>query len=338
MDTYHNEFNSYPDVGPAQLPTWCAFALGGIVTFLFVYIGIARPAANEMSMMRRQLGTLEQSVWEVAGQKGTADEANDLLAALNEQREQAIAAKESLAEIRELNQQLLVEAERVHSAMAAVSQLGALKDMLLANSDRADQAAEVLSISEDLYHRLASAADTTEIARQTGTELLALREDLVDQSEEVVVAKQNLDELINMNQELNDKAGDAHKAKEKADELIALQDTIISNTGDLADAIETLELTNELDMQFHEAAISFDSIKHWMVEVVAMEPILKQARQTIEPLLDFGNLRHMGPDQLRELARTFTRNYADSSQFVIKHAIEASSLSTAALDDSVTTE
>ena len=74
-----------------------------------------------------------------------------------------------------------------------------------------------------------------------------------------------------------------------------------------------------------------------MVEVVAMEPILQQARQTIEPLLDFGNLRHMGPDQLRDIAKAFTRSY-DKSQFAIEAVTDANSLSTAALDDSVTTE
>ena len=337
MDTYHNEFQSYPDVGPAQLPTWCAFALGGIVTFLFVYIGIARPAAREMSLMRRQLSTLEQSVWEVAGQKDIAGETTSLLVALNEQKVHAIQAKESLAEMRELQQQLVVESDRVHSAMAAVSQLGALKDMLLANSDRADQAAEVLSISEDIHHRLASAAETTAIARQTGEELLALREDLAGRSQEVEEAKQNLDQLIDINRELNEKAGEAEEAQEKANDLIALQDSIINRTGDLADAIETLELTNELGLRFNDAVASFENIRHWMVEVVAMEPIFQQARQTIEPLIDFGNLRRMSPDQLRELARTFTRN-VDTSVAIQPATEGSSSMSTAALDGSVTTE
>ena len=338
MDTYQNEFRSYPDVGPAQLPTWCAFALGGIVTFLFVYIGIARPAAREMALMRRQLSTLEQSVWEVAGQKDIADETTSLLMALNEQKSHAVHAKEALAEMRELQQQLVVESDRVHNAMAAVSQLGALKDMLLANSDRADQAAEVLSVSEDLYHRLANAAETTAIARQTGSELLALREDLAGRSQEVEEARESLDQLIDMNRELNQNAGDANEAKEKASDLIALQDSIINQTGTLADAIETLELTNELGMRFHDAATSFESIRHWMVEIVAMEPILQQARQTIEPLIDFGNLRRMAPDQLRELARNFARGM-DTQQIAIQPATEGnSSLSTAALDGSVTTE
>ena len=31
------------EAAPQTMPSWCAFALGGMVTFLLVYIGIGRP-------------------------------------------------------------------------------------------------------------------------------------------------------------------------------------------------------------------------------------------------------------------------------------------------------
>ena len=275
----HDEFE------PAGLPTWCAFALGGIITFLFVYIGIARPAAREMSLMRRQMSTLEQSVWEVAGQKETAASTNELLGLLNEQREQAIAAKQSLVEMRQLHAEIIAESQEIQNAMVAASQLGSLKDVLLANSERADKAAEVLSVSEDLYHRLATGADSTEKAVQASEDLFSLRSDLIDSGSEVAAAQDNLDELI------------------------ALKDSVVSQTGNLADAIETLELTTELGVRFHEAALSFDSIRHWMVEIVAMEPMLQRCRKTLEPLTELSSLNRMNPSQLREIARAMTSGY-----------------------------
>jgi len=269
----------------AGLPTWCAFALGGIITFLFVYIGIARPAAREMSLMRRQMSTLEQSVWEVAGQKKTAASTNDLLALMNSQREQAIAAKQSLVEIRQLHSDIIEQSQEIQNAMVAASQLGSLKDMLLANSERADKAAEVLSVSEDLYHRLATASDATDLAVKASEDLFALRTDLIDNGSEVEVAQDNLNELI------------------------ALKDTVVSETSNLADAIETLELTNELGVRFHEAALSFQNIRHWMVEVVAMEPMLQRCQKTLEPLTQLTSLDRMAPSQLREVARAMARGY-----------------------------
>lgn len=272
----HDEFE------PAGLPTWCAFALGGIITFLFVYIGIARPAAREMSLMRRQMSTLEQSVWEVAGQKETAASTNQLLGLLNEQRDQAIAAKRSLIEMRNLHSEIIAQSTEIQNAMAAASQLGSLKDVLLANSERADKAAEVLSVSEDLYHRLATGADSTDQAVQASEDLFALRTSLIDDGSEVAEAQDNLEELV------------------------ALKDTVVNQTGNLADAIETLELTTELGVRFHEAALSFNSIRHWMVEIVAMEPMLQRCRKTLEPLTELSSLDRMSPNRLREVARAMT--------------------------------
>ncbi len=337
MDTYYenNHADTYPEIGPARLPTWCAFALGGIVTFLFVYIGIARPAAREMSMMRRQMSTLEQSIWEIAGHKESVQETNSLLAILNEQRAQTMAAQESFVEIQQVHQQLLAEAERVHTAMIAVSELGSLKDMLLANSDRADQAAEVLSVSEDIYHRLANAASTTELALQVGGDLLTLRDDLIDRNGEMDSARTQLNQLLVIRQSLHQDGKQVDVAKEKVDQLIALKDSIVDNTGDLADAIETLELTTELGRRFHDAAVSFDNIRHWMVEVVAMEPLLERARGTIDPLLELGNLHRMEPAQLRELARSVTRQY---EAHIASKPKAGSSIDTATLEGSIATE
>jgi hypothetical protein len=45
-----------------------------------------------------------------------------------------------------------------------------------------------------------------------------------------------------------------------------------------------------------------------MVEVVAMEPMLKRVQQTLEPLTELGNLRRLDADQLRQVARQFTQS------------------------------
>lgn len=269
----------------AGLPTWCAFALGGVITFLFVYIGIARPAAREMALMRRQMSTLEQSVWEVAGQKETAASTNELLGLLSDQREQLISAKESLAAMKKLHASIIEESIEVNNAIAAASQLGSLKDVLLANSERASEAAEVLSLSEDLYHRLATGAESTELAIDASEDLFSLRSGLIQQGQEVA------------------------QAQDRLDDLVALKDAVVDQTNDLADAVETLELTRQLNVRFHQAAMSLDSIRHWMVEIVAMEPMLQRAQKTLEPLTELTSLDRLNPNRVREIARALTQGY-----------------------------
>ncbi|MEM7314414.1 MAG: hypothetical protein AAF497_14800 [Planctomycetota bacterium] len=285
-----------------DLPTWCAFALGGIVTFLFVYIGIARPAAREMAMMRRQMSMLEQSVWEVSGHRKDAKEAANLLDHLNKQHDALDNAKRTLEEIRQLNVQLAAESERVQSAMLAVSQLASLKDMLLANADRVDQAGEVLSASEEIYHRLATNVSTVASAEEAAYGLIAIQTNLLNNASSVAHARNVADRVFDISDILAEGSGELDVAEDRVMELVTLKNAVVSQTGDLADAIETLELTADMQRRFHDAALSFDEIRHWLVEVVATEPLLQRTRQSIEPLLEITNLRHLAPQQLRQLA------------------------------------
>ena len=136
MDTYLDNIRSDAplDAGQPPLPTWCAFALGGIVTFLFVYVGIGRPAAHELAQLRRQIGTLSKACGRWLAREKAARSTNDLLSQLREQKAQAALAARSLGRIKQLHAQLLAESNRVEQAMVAVSQLGAIKDMLLSNA------------------------------------------------------------------------------------------------------------------------------------------------------------------------------------------------------------
>ena len=111
MEDYRDIDSVKPDVRPvrftgSQLPTWCSLAIGGFITFVLIYLGVARPASLEMARMREQLRSLERSISRVAGHTTTAYHANELLAQLSEQARQSRAAAESLEEIRWLHQQL----------------------------------------------------------------------------------------------------------------------------------------------------------------------------------------------------------------------------------------
>ena len=298
-----------PELDASSLPTWCAFALGGMVTFLFVYIGIARPAATEIALLRQQMSTLEQSVWEIAGHNNTAASTNKLLGLLNQQQQEAKRARAALEEMRELHSQVVQEAERAESAMVAVSQLASLKDMLLANSERATAASDVLSQAENLLYRLVNDRESTRSAADASGELLALRDDLLNRSGQVEDAKSKLEQLIEIRRKIDENGDGAKEAQLRVSELISLKDTIVARTGNLADAIETLELTTELGLRFREAAESFGEIRHWMVEVVAMEPMFQRARTALEPLIEMSSLRNLSPHQLRALARSVNQQH-----------------------------
>jgi hypothetical protein len=276
-----------------------------MVTFLFVYLAIARPTTQQLNTMRQQLSTLESTLCELADQRGSVEEGNSLLSLLARQQSEVAEAQAALVQMSRLHGQLMDEAEHVPAGLNAVAQFSALQDALLASasSQEIKEAADAVAQSESLWQRLASASETVDVAIQTGVNLLSLQEELIQRGQDSRGAFQALDGLTKLCDSLAQQHDHLTTAQARVDDLLVLKDTIVSQTSDLADAVETLELTHELNLQFTEAAASFERIRHWLVEVVATEPLLQRARQTLEPLSELTSLRHLDPHRLREMAR-----------------------------------
>jgi len=253
--------------------------------------------------MRRQLKTLEQSVWEVAGHRNSAGEANQLLSLLARQRTYAADAEASLRQIQQLHRQLIAEADKARVAVATVEQLVEIKNSALAGSEQTQAAADALQSAEDLHQRLADSMDTVTDARRASEQLLAIESDLSGSATKVEQAQETVSELLQLSKDLDGRSDNVATARTHVRDLLALKDSIISQTTNLADAIETLELTSDLSSQFHDSAASFERIRHWMVEIMTMEPLLQRAQQTLQPLTELGNLRRLSPEQLRSIAR-----------------------------------
>ena len=339
MENFTQFENTVPPRGTEAdwgLPGWCSFVLGGMFTFLLVYIGIARPAAYEVSLLKRQMSTLEQSVWEVAGQSETAKKANRLLNLLVEQQDIARKAAVTLERIQRVNRQLAAESKRAEDALSTVRELVALKNSILDGADQTDKAAEVVAATVSLHDQLAAASNSTSAAVHSGAQLLAIGNELSSFGHDVASAQDTVDQIRQLHTSLNEHSSqvaaaqvcidrlltmkdtiveqttnltDVATAQLRVDSLLSMKDTIISQTANLADAIETLELANDLSNQFQNASSTFEHMRRWMVEVVTMESMLKRAQNALEPLTELGNLRRLDANQLRSIARTISRGY-----------------------------
>ncbi len=295
-----------------EVPGWCSFILGGVFTFLLVYIGIARPAAHEVSLLKRQMSTLEQSVWEVAGQEENTKNTNRLLTLLVEQNEIAQEAAATLAKMQELNRDLAAESGKAKEAVATVEGLVALKKTVIENAGGAEAARDAVADAVRLQNQLVAAAPKTAEAIESGAQLLAIGSELRATKDEVASAKKTLAEIRNLHQSIGERADDVAAAQLNLNSLITMKDTIISESANLAAAIETLELTNDLKDQFQLASVTIEQMRRWMVEVVTMESILERAQSALEPLTELGQLRHLSVDQLRAVARAMSRGYQTS--------------------------
>jgi len=145
---------------------WFYFLVGAVVTFLLIYLGLARPAARELALIRRQVSALEQSIWEVAGHQDTAKETTTLLCALIDQRQSVTEARRALAEMQQLQSQLIATKESATEALDVMR--------LLADQDEmATHARKSLAEINQLHTEL---ADARPIAQQSAKLVQAVAE------------------------------------------------------------------------------------------------------------------------------------------------------------------
>ncbi len=306
IDHSLNHALSHSSRSRSRVPGWLSFVAGGVATCGLFYFAVSKPAAEEMSLMRNQIQSLEKSIAALAGHQGSVDETNHLLSKLGQQQAYAQSARRSLQDIQELHASLLAQSQELDSAMATVNQLASLKDLVVANSDNITIAAESLVTADSLHQQLIESHPTTAAAVDASQQLLTLRDQMVKNSYLNTTAAASLDSLLTLRDSLDRDDLDTVEASERVAELVALKDAVLAQTADLKDSIETLEVSRAMTAQFHQASAIFRDMRAWMMEIVAMQPSLDKVRVALQPLTDLVNLEKMRPDQLREVARWLT--------------------------------
>jgi hypothetical protein len=285
-----------------------------MITFFVVYVGIGRPVRNEIDQLRGQVKLLQSGIEQLVAVIPTASASTDLLAELTAQKQQLAEAQFVVDQVASLRSRLTDEAQGVTYAEDALDDLAELKDAILATSDRVHYANDVLNTSQIIQDRLAGAEPVVMQAFQASEVLMQTADLLSGGSAHATKARQMVRDLLEMQRSLEAQEESIGSASESLDDLLMLKDSILARTHNLADAIETLELTQDLNDQLQRAVASFRSIRQWMLEVVATEPVVLQAREALSPLLDLADLRRLDMDELRAVARNFRARQQPGSE------------------------
>ncbi len=270
---------------------------------LFMYIGIGRPMHRELASLRQQVEMMQAGMEQLVALKPAASAASDLLGALNSQQQSLAEAEGTWRRIETLREKMRVGGQGVDAAFHTLDDLVELKDAILTAADRVHVANDVLSQTEVLQERLAQAADIAQSAQKTGDIFLALGDSLSQHGPMAQSAQSSLQRMIEVQQQLGASHDRIDDAFDRLDDLLLLKDTILSRTPDLVNAIELVELTSDLTQQFQRAVVSFEAMRKWMVEIVATQPLMEQARQVLSPLMELSNLRRLDADRVRDLAK-----------------------------------
>lgn len=252
------------------------------------------------------LGRLRDAAIEI--QQGMADAQNSLERMADfqqhalEQADSAIAAQKSLESLIHLKQTAVDEAPQLAAAQAALTALADLKSRVLSQKADLDRVREVVDDWTQMQQRLADSAVQSSQARTTGEELLDLAADL-ERRGDVGPAREALDGLSGIRERLEGEGANVDAAEDRLGGLLALKDKVLAQTENLAEAVETLELVTDLGSEIEQAAQAIGRMRSSIVEVILLEPTIRQAVSSLQPITELANLRRLSGNDLRAVVR-----------------------------------
>ena len=255
----------------------------------------------------KQIQALHGQILAEAAQLKRATDAVDRLANLRD-RVSSYASliddtASALDDSNQVQHDLIAAAEIAAEAETALDRLSTLRIKLLRSVEYLEEAEPIVAEVDLLNRRIVDAGSMTKEATSVAEQLVSLNETLLIEGAQASEAEVTLNELIGMRKQLDAQSVNIEKSKDTLVELVMLKDDVLAQTGDLADAIETLERTVDLTDQYQQASQTFLEMRRWLTDVVMMEPTLRRAMSTLEPITDLGNLRRISRDELRQAAQ-----------------------------------
>jgi hypothetical protein len=229
------------------------------------------------------------------------------------QRDATIAARRSSEDMiavmsRFIDEQgTAVKGEAALAELATVRQgldaLVRLKESVLAttgDADSANTAAEGLIALKNKV--LAQSADTS-VAQSAAENLITLKDDLASNTNNVDAARIRANKLMLLQDDLSNDQGDLTVAFTNLDSLIDIKGKLAAQTDSVGDAVQNLELLSDFQDEFAQRIASLGGMRQSLMEFVMLETTIGRVAQTLQPLVQLGNVRRLGDKELREAAR-----------------------------------
>ena len=215
-------------------------------------------------------------------------------------------AQQSMQRLEEFHQRIVTESDGMDVAETQFTRLVGLKKSVEAiESSEIDLAKSRLDDLDRLRQGLVDGGRQTSAAKQVSEQLIALQEELVAQGTDADLARKHAAQLLNLEQTLShDARTHIDGAMENLAALLEMEERLASQNTQLAQAIESLELMQDLQDEFHRRAQDLEGIRRGLTELVMLESLVARTVRSLRPLADLTNLRRLDAGQIRSIAQS----------------------------------
>lgn len=188
-----------------------------------------------------------------------------------------------------LERQLATLSDVVARLESVEGNVSATNRLLAALEDQARQVATADTALERLatvHDRLVAQAQQLERATTTVAHVEALGRSLeVIDRHELESAQAAAERMARLGSALAAQAADIDVAQEQLDRLVDLKSNLVQRSRDLAAAETTLVHLDELTDWLAKSATVVGDLRHFVVDVVLLQPSVERARQALEPVV-----------------------------------------------------
>jgi GTP1/Obg family GTP-binding protein len=227
---------------------WTTLLVGVTIGIVGLHLTTNHSLNQRLNGLESEFRLVRAGLDDVAGSRTGVDEANDLLAALTEQRTRLNSARASLTDIDRLATGVSGSSAKAAEAKSALDRLTALNNDLIATGRRQAEVTAAIDGVRELQSRVAGIGDDSqqaltrlEEARRALTDLEQFQKRVCQTTTDLQQARHALEAVIALQCDLTATDGATTRAQAAADRLIALKDNLNSGSDQLEAAEENAE-------------------------------------------------------------------------------------------------
>ncbi len=263
----------------------------------------AQNCLNEVAGLAK--GLIKQQELPGVGHEVLA-EMDKMRSTLRDLQKKARETNARLEHLARLSGRLGSQQETMAAAEDTLDALVELKNRTLSQAEDLQATQKVITRADELHKRIAASTASASAASEASESLLTLQADLISHASGSEPAQTALNELLDVQERLK-RTSEIEVARAHVDALLELKNRVLAQADDLPEAIETLEITDELHQQFKEAAVVIRGMQADVIAILMLKPSFEQAMQVLNTMTGLVNLRRLDGNDLRQVASSALR-------------------------------
>ena len=191
-----------------------------------------------------------------------------------------------LDDMADLSSQVEASRDKARAARESLAVLDALQEDLKMGIARVDAAKPVLADVQSLVGRMADTAADIDRAIEIHDRSTRLGQMILDRETSLPGAERTFERMANLTAALSGQEAVTGPAEQRLGRLVALKNSVVTGSDAVDDAAAALTRLHDLSDGLRTANSTIGGLQHMIVDVMLLEPAVNRAVQALKPVIE----------------------------------------------------